>query len=52
MGGYAEAMRARLIGDGYTDVDFAALIALQAKLSGLELEPEGAPVSDGLERAA
>lgn len=41
-----------LIGDGYTDVDFAALIALQAKLSGLELEPEGAPVSDGLERAA
>jgi 3-hydroxyisobutyrate dehydrogenase len=41
-----------LIGEGYTDVDFAALIALQAKLSGLELEPEGAPVSDGLERAA
>ncbi|HTX11057.1 MAG TPA: NAD(P)-dependent oxidoreductase [Solirubrobacteraceae bacterium] len=41
-----------LVGDGYTDVDFAALIALQAKLSGLELEPEGAQVSDGLERAA
>jgi 3-hydroxyisobutyrate dehydrogenase len=41
-----------LIGDGYTDVDFAALIELQAKLSGLELEPEGAAVSDGLERAA
>jgi 3-hydroxyisobutyrate dehydrogenase len=41
-----------LIGDGYTDVDFASLIALQAKLSGLELEPEGAQVSDGLERAA
>jgi 3-hydroxyisobutyrate dehydrogenase len=41
-----------LVGDGYTDVDFASLIALQAKLSGLELEPEGAPVSDGLERAA
>jgi 3-hydroxyisobutyrate dehydrogenase len=41
-----------LVGDGYTDVDFAALIELQAKLSGLELEPEGAPVSDGLERAA
>jgi 3-hydroxyisobutyrate dehydrogenase len=41
-----------LVGDGYTDVDFAALIALQAKLSGLEIEPEGAEVSDGLERAA
>jgi 3-hydroxyisobutyrate dehydrogenase-like beta-hydroxyacid dehydrogenase len=41
-----------LIGHGYTDVDFAALIELQAKASGLELEPEEAPVSDGLERAA
>ena len=41
-----------LIGNGYTDVDFAALIELQAKASGLELEPESAPVSDGLERAA
>ncbi|HEY4825464.1 MAG TPA: NAD(P)-dependent oxidoreductase [Solirubrobacteraceae bacterium] len=41
-----------LIGEGYTDVDFAALIELQAKLSGLELESEAAPVSDGLERAA
>ena len=41
-----------LIGHGYTDVDFAALIELQAKASGLELKPEAAPVSDGLERAA
>jgi 3-hydroxyisobutyrate dehydrogenase-like beta-hydroxyacid dehydrogenase len=41
-----------LIGNGYTDVDFAALIELQAKASGLELAPEAAPVSDGLERAA
>jgi 3-hydroxyisobutyrate dehydrogenase len=41
-----------LIGHGYTDVDFAALIELQARASGLELEPESAPVSDGLERAA
>ena len=41
-----------LIGNGYTDVDFAALIELQAKASGLELESEAAPVSDGLERAA
>jgi 3-hydroxyisobutyrate dehydrogenase-like beta-hydroxyacid dehydrogenase len=41
-----------LIGHGYTDVDFAALIELQAKASGLELEPEAADVSDGLGRAA
>jgi len=41
-----------LIGNGYTDVDFAALIELQAKASALELEPESAEVSDGLERAA
>ena len=41
-----------LIGHGYTDVDFAALIELEAKASGLEIVPESAPVSDGLERAA
>ncbi len=41
-----------LIGHGYTEVDFAALIELQAQASGLELESEAAPVSDGLERAA
>ena len=41
-----------LIGNGYTDVDFAALIEFQAKASGLALESEAAPVSDGLERAA
>jgi 3-hydroxyisobutyrate dehydrogenase len=41
-----------LIGHGYTDVDFAALIELQAEASGLALEPEGAPVSDGLGQAA
>jgi 3-hydroxyisobutyrate dehydrogenase len=41
-----------LVGNGYTDVDFAALIELEAKASGLELRSEAAPVSDGLERAA
>jgi 3-hydroxyisobutyrate dehydrogenase-like beta-hydroxyacid dehydrogenase len=41
-----------LIGHGYTDVDFAALLELEARASGLELEPCAAPVSDGLERAA
>jgi hypothetical protein len=33
-------------------VDFAALIELEAKASGLELQPESAPVTDGLEEAA
>jgi 3-hydroxyisobutyrate dehydrogenase len=37
-----------LMGHGYRDVDFAALLELQARGSGLELEPEGVPVSDGL----
>jgi 3-hydroxyisobutyrate dehydrogenase len=37
-----------LIGHGYTDKDFAALIELQAKASGIELKPENVPVSDGL----
>jgi 3-hydroxyisobutyrate dehydrogenase len=41
-----------LIGHGCTDVDFAALIELEAKASGLDLQSESAPVSDGLERAA
>ena len=37
-----------LIGHGYTDKDFAALIELQAKASGIELKPENVPVGDGL----
>jgi 3-hydroxyisobutyrate dehydrogenase len=37
-----------LIGHGYVNNDFAALIALQAKASGIELKPENVPVSDGL----
>jgi 3-hydroxyisobutyrate dehydrogenase len=42
-----EAVQA-LVGSGYTDVDFAALIELQARASGLELVPEDTPVPDGL----
>jgi 3-hydroxyisobutyrate dehydrogenase len=38
-----------LMGDGYVDVDFAALLELEAKASGLEIESEGVEVSDGLE---
>lgn len=38
-----------LIGSGRVDEDFAALISLQASLSGLEIEPENVEVDDGLE---
>jgi len=38
-----------LIGHGYTDCDFAALIALEAKAAGLNLVSENAKLNDGLE---
>jgi 3-hydroxyisobutyrate dehydrogenase len=38
-----------LIGHGYGDVDFAALLELEARGSSLRLEPEEVPVSDGLD---
>jgi hypothetical protein len=34
---------------GYDDVDFMALLELEARESGLELVPENVPVSDGLQ---
>lgn len=37
-----------VIGNGYGDVDFAALIAQQAALAGLDIEPEDIEVDDGL----
>ena len=37
-----------LIGNGYTDEDFATLLTMQAKASGLELKSENMKVSDGL----
>jgi 3-hydroxyisobutyrate dehydrogenase-like beta-hydroxyacid dehydrogenase len=37
-----------LIGRGMTEQDFAQLLILQAEASGLKLEPENVPVSDGL----
>jgi 3-hydroxyisobutyrate dehydrogenase len=37
-----------LIGNGYTDQDFSALLVLAARASGLELKPENVPVDDGL----
>jgi 3-hydroxyisobutyrate dehydrogenase len=40
-----------LIGNGYHDIDFAALLELEARSSGLELVSEDAPVTDGLRMA-
>jgi 3-hydroxyisobutyrate dehydrogenase len=37
-----------LIGHGYTDQDFATLLLLTAKASGIELKPENVKVDDGL----
>jgi 3-hydroxyisobutyrate dehydrogenase len=40
-----------LVGQGYGEEDFAALLRLQARSAGLELASENADVSDGLEPA-
>jgi 3-hydroxyisobutyrate dehydrogenase len=37
-----------LIGQGYTDQDFATLLIQQARGAGMPLEPENVPLSDGL----
>jgi 3-hydroxyisobutyrate dehydrogenase len=37
-----------MIGHGYDDVDFAALLELEARAAGHELRSEDVPVSDGL----
>ncbi len=37
-----------MIGHGLSDQDFATLVMMQAKASGIELEPENAAVGDGL----
>jgi 3-hydroxyisobutyrate dehydrogenase len=44
----AEQVVQSLVGNGYDDVDFAALLEYEAKAAGLHLEPEDAPVNDGL----
>ena len=38
-----------MIGNGLSEQDFAQLLVLQARASGLELEPENVAVSDGLQ---
>jgi 3-hydroxyisobutyrate dehydrogenase-like beta-hydroxyacid dehydrogenase len=37
-----------LIGNGYTDQDFATLLLLAAKASGIELQSENVKIGDGL----
>jgi 3-hydroxyisobutyrate dehydrogenase-like beta-hydroxyacid dehydrogenase len=37
-----------MIGNGMTEQDFATLLMLQAKSSGIELKPENAKIDDGL----
>ena len=39
----------RMVGRGYDDVDFAALLIEMAKDAGLELKPDNVKISDGLE---
>jgi 3-hydroxyisobutyrate dehydrogenase len=40
---------ARMVGRGYDEVDFAALLIEMAKDAGLELKPNNVKISDGLE---
>ena len=46
----AEQVVQSLVGNGYDDVDFAALLEYEAKASGLDLKPEDAEVSTGWPR--
>ena len=46
---HVRALVHKMIDEGYLDVDFAALLEVQAKASHLVLQPERGPVSDGLE---
>jgi len=39
-----------LIGNGFEDVDFGALLEMEAKAAGLELKSENKMVDDGLGR--
>jgi 3-hydroxyisobutyrate dehydrogenase-like beta-hydroxyacid dehydrogenase len=38
----------QMIGHGMTEEDFSTLLLMQARASGIELEPENVAVSDGL----
>ena len=45
---HVRALIAAMIEEGWSGVDFAAMLSVQAKASGLELVPEPGPVPDGL----
>ncbi len=44
----ARDMVQSMMGNGYADEDFAALLLQQARASGIELKAENVPVNDGL----
>ncbi len=44
----ARDMVQAMMGNGYSEEDFAALLVQQARASGIELKPENVAVSDGL----
>jgi hypothetical protein len=44
----ADTLIAQLLGVGYAEDDFATLVLEQARRSGYQIEPENAPVDDGL----
>ena len=44
----ADMLVAQAVGAGYTEDDFATLVLEQARRSGYQIYPEGAPVDDGL----
>jgi 3-hydroxyisobutyrate dehydrogenase-like beta-hydroxyacid dehydrogenase len=46
----AQQLVQALVGQGYTDVDFAVLIEQQARAAGLDLVSEEAAIDDGLAR--
>lgn len=48
---FVRALVQEMIDAGYTDVDFAALLELEAGGAGLELSPDPDPVEDGLTRS-
>ena len=45
---HVRALIAAMIEDGFSGVDFAAMLSVQAKASGLDLVAEPGPVADGL----
>ena len=49
---HVRSLVAAMIDEGYTDVDFAALLSVQAKAVGARARARAGPVDDGLAAAA